>query len=363
MDRMTAGLPAGAVCMLAAFSGFFSGAFAQEKPAGKVSLDALRTPASPAFVLLGVEPSSVERPQTPRALALSFLSATEQKDLIPQNYAVEVAPYWLSSHPTLTFDEYYQADVPHSMLQSLSLSFATSRAVESLDSVPGGTALGFGARTLVLPGRANSRLDTLRRQLMEKQDRLLRTEDSVEVRDLAADLRTIALEIQAQDKSRVGWVVEVAGAAAGVFPAGNFDRGFLSGLGAWVTTSYRLEQPRIDFLVVLRYVRAKSSRDITDWGGRVHLDNYDFTVSAEYVHRSASTKEVTGQIGGVSTGLFQEENGYRLAGIIEYRVQKDIHVTFTFGRNYGPESSGGGSLIAQLGVDLGFGEVPLLSMR
>ena len=363
MDRMIAVRPPRVLWALAALSCSFSGVFAQGKIDSKVSLDDLRTPASPAFVLLGVEPSGVERPQTPKALALSFISATGQKDLIPQNYAVEVAPYWLSSHPTLTFDEYYNADVPHSMLQSLSLSFATSRSVESLDSVSGGTALGFGARTLLLPGRANSRLDTLRLQLTEKLDRLLRTEDINETEKLKAELRTISLDIQAQDKRRVGWVVEVAGAAAAVFPEENFDRGFLSSLGGRVTTSYRLEEPRIDFLMVLRYIWAKPSQHITDLGGRVHLESGDITLSAEYVYRSTSTKEVTGKIGSVSTGLFQEENAYRLAGIVEYRVQQDIYVTLTFGRNYGPKSSGGGNLIAQLGVNFGFGQVPLLSMK
>ena len=52
-------------------------AHAQENSGGDVpAYNTIRTPASPAFVLLGMEPSSVERPNTPADLALTVLNST-----------------------------------------------------------------------------------------------------------------------------------------------------------------------------------------------------------------------------------------------------------------------------------------------
>ena len=50
-----------------------SSVFAQQ--ADRPSLDDLKAPPSPAFVLLDVSPSKVERPQSVRPLVLSALSA------------------------------------------------------------------------------------------------------------------------------------------------------------------------------------------------------------------------------------------------------------------------------------------------
>src|SRR2546425_9034637 len=70
---------------------------AQTAPGG---LEELRTPASPAFVLLDLTPSAVERPTTPKALAASLLAATGDLQFLPRNYAIDVAPYWLAPQPT-----------------------------------------------------------------------------------------------------------------------------------------------------------------------------------------------------------------------------------------------------------------------
>src|SRR3989442_3321906 len=85
---------------------------AQTAPGG---LEELRTPASPAFVLLDLTPSAVERPTTPKALAASLLAATGDLQFLPRNYAIDVAPYWLPPHPPLTYKQ-----LPHPRLwQSL----------------------------------------------------------------------------------------------------------------------------------------------------------------------------------------------------------------------------------------------------
>jgi hypothetical protein len=118
-----------------------------------------RTPDAPAFVLLGVAPTQVERPTQPSALAVSVLSATAGADnLIPQNYALQVAPYWLVGHPRLTSSEYFSPTIRQGILDTLSFSFVSSR----VSTVPGQKAdanqIGVGVRTGIVVGDASPAL-------------------------------------------------------------------------------------------------------------------------------------------------------------------------------------------------------------
>ena len=140
-----------------------SSVFAQ---ADRPSLDDLKAPPSPAFVLLDVSPSKVERPQSVRPLVLSALSAIST-DGFPKNYAVEFAPYWLGM-PKLTFDQYYNSTVGQSLVRHLSVSVATT----PLEGAPG-TSIGVGARTLPFPGRPHPKLQALRDRLTELQLKLI----------------------------------------------------------------------------------------------------------------------------------------------------------------------------------------------
>jgi hypothetical protein len=139
-------------------------ASAQQPPPELPAVDDLRAPPSPAFVLLDVAPSKIERPQAVRALVLSALSALST-DGFPKNYAVEVAPYWLGT-PELSFDEYYSSSVAQAIARHLSISVATTPLAGSSES---GTSIGIGARTLPLPGRAHPRLQTLLQTLQRLQ--------------------------------------------------------------------------------------------------------------------------------------------------------------------------------------------------
>ena len=81
---------------------------AEAPAAPTITLADLRTPTSPAFTLLGIAPTDIERPTTPRAFAVSLLSALRDGDgsLLPRDFALEVAPYWLVQRPTLSFTAY-----------------------------------------------------------------------------------------------------------------------------------------------------------------------------------------------------------------------------------------------------------------
>jgi hypothetical protein len=119
-----------------------------------ITIEDLKVPISPAFILLGVTPTSIDKPETPKALGVSILNSFNNNiNILPKNYSFEVSPYWLSSKDNLTFDEYYKKD-SKSVIQNLSFSLATV----PLDTVLGGTSLGVGVRTLFLQGKPNSKL-------------------------------------------------------------------------------------------------------------------------------------------------------------------------------------------------------------
>src|SRR5688572_25436434 len=146
-----------------------TGNTAAQTPAGnQASIDDLKAPPSPAFVLLGTAPTKVERPQAVRPLVLSAISAVGN-DGLPRNYAVEFAPYWLVT-PEISFDQYYRPGL-RALSQHLSVSVATIPLPASLGP---GTALGMGARTLPVPGRPHPQLVALRGQLVTAQRALNR---------------------------------------------------------------------------------------------------------------------------------------------------------------------------------------------
>ncbi len=323
------------------------------------ALDDLRTPASPAFVLLGIEPSSVERPNTPKAFAVNLASAFGQGNSLPEDYAIEVAPYWLTSHPKLTFDQYYNAGLGQSLLQTLSFSLATSGAASEADEA--GTRSGIGLRALPLAGKPNSNLAELRSQLVEVQDKLLDADDEEEIEQLKKDAKKIALEIQEVDKRRVGLLVELAGAITADFPEDNFDKVELDRIGLWITPTYRwlkspakegvASQDLFDLILVIRLIHDqgtdKDSESLSDIGGRIRWQHGDFSLSAEAVQRFIASTET--------------DTTYRLSANLEYRLSSTICLTASFGKDYDQGDEGGSNLISSLSVDFGFGKTPVIS--
>jgi hypothetical protein len=318
-------------------------------------LDALRTPASPAFTLLGVAPMTVERPTSPSALAVSLLSATGADDLLPRNYALELAPYWLVRHPDLTFDAYYRPGFLGGIVQSLSMSVATVPLDQLTAGVDSGTALGLGARAYLVPGRAHPDLAQRERELRAIQDAsnrvLLDVEDEAVQQRLLDSLdalaQGIALEMQELDTERVGWLLELAGAAAFAFPGDRADSGAVERIGGWLTIAYRIPEPSLDLVAVARYERAQRAtpaRDLIGIGARLAWRLEDFTLSVEFLERLGDR---------AADGT---RPGYRAAGNLEYRLPRLGFLTATFGSD---DEGGQARFISTIGVNLGFGTIPL----
>lgn len=344
----------------------------------KVTIDDLSAPQSPAFVLLDVSPAKVERPETPKAFVLNLLDKVATSDGLPRNYALEVAPYWLASHPTLQFADYQNPGVAQSILQTLLISVGTAPIPGATASAPPvGSKVGLGARAAIVNGRASPRTTRLIRQiesvdddvfdLMEKEDALRQTvastpNDRQAAADLAAtqqaitDIRrkseSLALQVQALDAERVGFFLNVAGGQVWTSPGDDIEQTRAEKRGVWVTPSYRWRgcadgkecESSFDAIGVVRALKAPATATVWDYGGRmVWKATKEFSVSLEALRRR--------QAGSAA----QKVDSNRTVGLLEYRVRQDLILFGSFGQDF-KQVTGTKPLVSLLGLNLGFGQ-------
>ncbi|RYZ88501.1 MAG: hypothetical protein EOP04_09255 [Proteobacteria bacterium] len=123
-------------------------------------------PSSPAFSIVDYEPSAILRPTSTRALATDLLSSFDREGKLLPNVGIEVAPYWLGSHPNLRRNTYLNPGPGQTFLQTLSLSAATVR-----DSASGMNRLGAGFRFRLLNGNPRTaEIESASSDLRKKTD-------------------------------------------------------------------------------------------------------------------------------------------------------------------------------------------------
>jgi hypothetical protein len=349
------------------------------------ALNSLRTPASPAFVLLGIAPTAVERPATPADLAFSVLNQSSDLSHLPRDAALEFSPYWLMGHPRLTWRADSVRTVGASLRRTFTVSFATADLGTDIRPVRG-LALGLRASPLsghladsaaaryqrlealltaesaVLDSLTAAKRESLNQEIRRAQGDTARVAELTRAkgeaaaaaltdpRYLAAVTRTEAA-LRAQNESRgalgerQGFVMEVAGGLVWAAPGGAADSARIARWGGWVTAGY--EGPRWSFLMVNRILGARADSglgtgdpfDALDVGVRLLHASDRYAVSAEAAFR-------------VFTERGAPDNQYRIAAVLDYEMRQGIWLTATFGRDYA--GAGPGSLLAQFGLSLDF---------
>jgi hypothetical protein len=354
--------------MLALAAGFGAAANAQEPAAtgqgNQVVIEDLRTPTSPAFVVLDVAPASVERPEKPKALIANLLSTAAQSEGFPKNYALEVAPYWLKSHPNLQFENYQRPSIPQSIIRTLTLSVATAPLVdpEAAEATTIGSRLGIGFRTTIVGGQPNPRmkavLDDLHNTNVRLQNELDKTPpDEAIVKKLTGESEALGKIIQSLDQQRVGWFVTAAVGQAWNFPADSIEQQSRDRWGVWVTPAYRMLacvrkirdagdcKSVIDFIAVVRST-GDADDDERDWdiGGRLLWEpRPEFTISGEFLRRRSTEED--------------RSSTERTVAMLEYRISEGLHLFGSFGRTFEDDDTRR-TLVSILGVSLGFGANP-----
>ena len=130
----------------------------RDLPAPELKLDDFRLAGPPALSLLGLSAASVSRPNTPRALIASLVSAAGSSGLVPNGYALETAPFWLARHAALQLTDYYNASLSERLLYFTAISAAASRPSSRSDSVMPDARVSIAMRTLLANGRPSAAL-------------------------------------------------------------------------------------------------------------------------------------------------------------------------------------------------------------
>lgn len=322
---------------------------------GAVTIDDLTAPTSPGFVLLDLAPASVERPENPKSFALNLLNRLASSSGLPKDYAMEVAPYWLHSHPGLTFREYQRPTVLQSMAQTFSVSVATTPAGDAPSASPG-TRLALGLRANVWNGRPSSSLEDLVENLEQINgvilDKLARKENIDEER---AEARETSLAIQALDKQRLGFFLTVAGGQVWEIPDADTRHSRVQRRGFWVTPAYRVRAcgpagaacvSSVDFIGVVRALKDLQKDALWDYGARLlWRPTKELHLSVETLQRNK--RSATPAPADTS----------RTVGMLEYRIRPDLVVYGSFGRDF-EKDSGVRPLVSIMGLNIGFGPTP-----
>ena len=346
------------------------------------AFNSVRTPVSPAFVLLGIAPTSVERPNTPADLALSILNRATALTGLPRDLALEISPYWLVRHPKLRWEDDTTRSLMTSVARTATISVATAELGTDASPV---TGLAVAFRASIASGRlSHETIDRLRQveaslgresEVIERligparatADSLMRSElaaarahhdsagaEAAKARFNAAKQTLIAEAQMSPDyvaavdsteallnglaANRQGLVLEAAGGAVWSAPGGAVDSARVGRWGAWLTAGY--QSPSWSFVAVNRFLAAvtDTASDVLDVGLRLIHTERRWAVSGEAVFRAF-------------TGSGGPPNQHRIAGIFDYAIRDGLWVTATFGRDFDPAASG--SLLAQFGISFG----------
>lgn len=123
------------------------------------NFEQLKPVANPAYMLLGVSPTNIERPTTPKEFVAGLQSATVNGKLAP-NFAMEITPYELLSknrkkdYTFKAYDYLLNKDWGTNLARSIGLSFATSESdTIALGRLKKGTSAAFGLKMLLVNGK------------------------------------------------------------------------------------------------------------------------------------------------------------------------------------------------------------------
>ena len=369
--------------------------FAQED----IKVDQLTAPSSPGILILGSEISNIEKPTNPTDLMVSLINSSESSSLIPQNYALDLTPYWLFGGGKTTYEEMINhKDLFQNIIQSFQLSIAF-KTLENENQSEDSTLLGFGFKFSLLRGKISNEfnnkvsneimpnLDQLNKTIGERiqQDSIMisienqmRSADSAQFAILALmhelRIKEIMATIQTDDQikqqieelsqevklTRYGFKMDLAGAWAVHFPSQSFSNRELSRFGAWLTAGYETDpsdkEGTWSFLGVARYLQNynEAFKDANDL--ILQADNSYFDIGARLIYTYHNKVSLSGEIVNRSnTSGKNIKETTRYVFNLNYQLPDNKLITFSYGKDFNNAINKSGDLVAALGLIVGIG--------
>jgi len=374
---------------------------AQDK---EIKFDGLNAPSSPAFNLLGISPSSIDRPIDITSFAVSVQNASSDFSSLPNSYAMEFLPFTLFSVNSMTTKELGETNFNDVFKQTFLISLGVTNELENEDdpSIPSLTKLGVGLKfSLIRPSFdsiTKSNLDGLyasqklliqEAKDMQFKDELLdeykelkkeiakskmsdeekaiklreiiileKTRNKELFKDYKEDLKTeISEKAKALEFNRSGLFLDFACGSVIDFKDETFNRSQISKAGAWLTGGYTFKSS-FEILGVTRYLYQPEklladdsglldTKNVSSLDGGLRLiyrtlKKEQLSLSAESIYRSV-----------LDTSIL--EPSWRLVCNASYDLGSNKVVTFSFGKDFDNTIIKGDNLIASLNFIIGFG--------
>jgi len=343
----------------------------------------LTVPSTPAFSILDFEPSAIMRPVNAKSLASDVLNSFDENGKLLMNLGLEVSPYWLKSHPTLTRDKYLNTKNPGQIfLQTLSISAATVK-----DSATGHNKLGAGFRFRLINGEplqelinadneikahliVNNIINSLRINLQSGDTKasliehvvkeltnkgtdpaiVARFKSIAEARmaefgvgqnDLKAFLLQVDSDLIEADRElhestsdlvyeRKGFILEFAGATGYNSSDSKFER-----FGFWGNASHFVSQDDF-FTLTARYMHQNNDTSLTnvDIGLGFMKKSTSYNISIEGMFRWYRAEIPDLNSSGQPITRLDKDFTYRLAVQGSYIISKDISVNISIGKDF-----------------------------
>jgi hypothetical protein len=341
-----------------------------------ISLEDLRTPAAPGFILLDVAPTSIEKPTTPKAFAVSVLNAANLSNGIPKNFAMEFTPFWFLKHPNMNAIKFYGINAETKKqkvfysLRNASLSIAavdTSTASVSTSNRFTKSNIAFGLRTTILSIRKKADIDDLvaaNNDIVKALNGIATTIALISPSDPEREIKIQRLIDEGplpQNKRlkevlarKPVFALDGAVAANIAHTNTNYNSGRLGRAGGWLNANLALPikeenanevRNYLHLLATTRYLSNNDSinasgeyvrEDLFDTGARVELEIGKLSISYEFLLRN---------------NLTTDANTIRSSGLIQYRLGNGVYINGAIGKNFGTTNN----LIALFGINWGLG--------
>lgn len=339
-----------------------------------LTLKDIEIPTSPGFILLDQAPSSIERPNSPKAFAVSALNSFTESSGLPKNYAVEFTPFWFFKHPNMNVLKYAgyneKKQRPFSSLRMVSLSMAFINQTDSLSLSPTNN-ISIGARTNIFKIRSKDNLKTISDANSSSVGYLKKINELIVDRIGLADpldpegykKKHLELLLFFQDSlkndisaahsklseaiiQKPVFAIDFAIAYNTIFTNNDFSTQQFGRFGTWLTLNYSQKLNKdnsnyLNFYAIARYLQDGTSKDnigefviqdFYDFGGKIEFELNKFSLGYEYIYRSNNSIETN-----------------RSTGQLKYRIADNVLLTGAFGQNFGDNNN----LVSMLGINWG----------
>lgn len=222
---------------------------------------------SPVLQVTGIASSAIQRPTTPRALAVAASGALQG-----QTVAFEVDPYWMFDHPTLTQESYLRPKFGASIIRDFALSAGVVPAGGTGAAASVNGKYGVGARTTLVSILSKDAIDectaineaaaAIAEKLTQEvangtlalDDDAMQKRKDMLVKDEGKLSSGSIAKCTAGIVARKGFVVAASGAFGGDVAAGS------SNWAAWITPTY-IASDKVSWMFVARFTGDSSASE------------------------------------------------------------------------------------------------------